>query len=245
MSIIAATSFATIVGLITQFKSERRAAADDEYQELLLWLENKHHNSVIAELGENHLLSSSIQNFLKLSHEEVVYKLDSLSYSITEIASQIEDFRDIASAAGIQAHPSDQLLFKKFLNILGSDTSSVYLLKNHDFCLEYCEEDIRPLFEFERLWGNAEYRFVNQDVDEAKENLRKVMGDFRSAVVCQTGLSSRASGWWTLIPDKYCTNHNRPKWLEEIIAKANDLAGKTYSEHQSFIRICREKIPQL
>ena len=43
-------SLATIVGLICNFKSERRASSDDEYKEFIGWLNTKQHKLVIEEI---------------------------------------------------------------------------------------------------------------------------------------------------------------------------------------------------
>ena len=57
----ASTAFASIIGLICNFKAERKIESDNEYQEFISWLQEKKHKSVIEEVESNHLLGLSIK----------------------------------------------------------------------------------------------------------------------------------------------------------------------------------------
>lgn len=117
-------AFATLVGLICNFKSERRAVSDDEYKEFSEWLDKHRHKKIIEELNNNHLLNLNVKSLLNQSHEVVVQKLNSLDFSITQLASQIDGLKDIAKAISPTAELSDQAL--KFLKLM--NTNSSYIL---------------------------------------------------------------------------------------------------------------------
>lgn len=65
-------SLATIIGLICNFKSERKSASNDEYQAFISWLSEKRHKSLIDELNDNYVLSLSIKGLLQQNHDVVV-----------------------------------------------------------------------------------------------------------------------------------------------------------------------------
>lgn len=130
--ITAAGSFATIVGLVSNFKSERRASSDDEYREFLEWLDAKNHSDTLRAINENRALSDSIDTLLKQNHEEVIAKLGALDDSLLLLASKIPDFRNISLAIAPTAEISNQAVSvlrqleqsggSKFLNNRGQTT---------------------------------------------------------------------------------------------------------------------------
>jgi len=93
-----ATTFAAIIGLISNFKSERRATVEDEYQGFLDWLGHKRHQAVLDEIASNHLLGLSIKNLLSQNHQQVMALLSSLNESVARIASHIQGLGPIAQA---------------------------------------------------------------------------------------------------------------------------------------------------
>lgn len=92
------TAFATIVGLLSCFKSERSASSNDEYQDFMAWLHEKQHFEVVESLSGNHDLMAATQALLSRNHQEVVASLNALDSSITTLASQISAFRGLAAA---------------------------------------------------------------------------------------------------------------------------------------------------
>lgn len=104
------TAFATIVGLLSCFKSERRASSNDEYQDFMAWLSEKHHLEVVESLTGNHDLMAATQALLSRNHEEVVASLNALDSSITTLASQMSAFRGLASAIAPGSQLSEQAI---------------------------------------------------------------------------------------------------------------------------------------
>ncbi|EGR2027043.1 hypothetical protein [Vibrio cholerae] len=103
-------SLATIVGLMCNFKSERRASSDDEYKEFVEWLDTKRHKSIVEELNSNHLLGLSIKSLLNQNHEVVVQKLSDLDGSLIRLASQIDGLKEVANAIAPNVDLSDQAI---------------------------------------------------------------------------------------------------------------------------------------
>lgn len=105
-----ATGFATIVGLLSNFKSERNSSSDDEYQEFKDWLLTKRHKDVLEELLSNHQLSKGIKLLLNQQHDVVLQKLAALDKTLILLSSSINGFKEITNAIAPNFALSDQAL---------------------------------------------------------------------------------------------------------------------------------------
>jgi hypothetical protein len=117
-----ATTFATFVGLLCNFKSEHKQASEDEYQEFIEWLRKKRHDRLIEEISSNHLLGLGIKSLLKQNHEAVMAKLTALDKVLLSIASTMEGMHEISDAISPQSKLSNQCvsILKQFEKSGGS-----------------------------------------------------------------------------------------------------------------------------
>ena len=120
-----ATTFATIIGLMSNFMAERRAVSDDEYKEFIAWLGDKRHKTIIEEINTNHLLGIGIKNLLKENQKTVISKLESLNESLLFMSSKIDGISEISHAISPNFEISDQAL--SFLKQLEASGGSVFL----------------------------------------------------------------------------------------------------------------------
>lgn len=154
--------FATIVGLICNYKSENRATSDDEYKVFVEWLDKKRHRDIIEELNSNHLLGLSLKNLLNKKSELIVNKLSKLDKSLVDLASQIDGFKDIATAVSKHEGLSDQSI--SILKQFHESGGSVFLEGKHMGGSDYHVID-----------GSSGYividepRFINDDLDKLCE----------------------------------------------------------------------------
>ena len=153
------TPFATIIGLICNFKSENRVASDDEYKQFVEWLDEKRHKKIISELNSNYLLGLSLKNLLNQNSQLVANKLSALDKSIIDIASQIDGFKDIAIAVSKHKGLSEQAvsILKQFSESKGSVFAELYYTTG---------------FYYHVMDGSGldividEPRFINDDLDQ-------------------------------------------------------------------------------
>ena len=103
----AATSFATIVGLLSNFKSERSGTQLSDFME---WLKDKRHEDVAQSIEQNQMLSIQLKSLLALNHQELVKRLDSLDSVLASVASHIEAFSSLATAVRSDSLLSDQVM---------------------------------------------------------------------------------------------------------------------------------------
>ncbi|MCT7945417.1 MULTISPECIES: hypothetical protein [Shewanella] len=89
-----ATSFSTIVGLLSNFKSERSGG---QLSEFITWLKEKHHEDVVSGIEQNQMLSRQLQSLLVLNHHDLVTRLDSLDMILASIATNIDTFSSLAT----------------------------------------------------------------------------------------------------------------------------------------------------
>ncbi len=108
-----AESFAVIVGLIGQYRSERSNQSQLEYNDFMEWLANANHTAVKDLLELNTNATIYIKALLNQDHEIFKEKLDKIDAAVTAFASTLEDFSSLA-----QAINPDKILSPQAINIL-------------------------------------------------------------------------------------------------------------------------------
>lgn len=102
-----ATTFATIVGLLSSFKSERSSTDLSEFME---WLEEKHHETIATFIRSNENLETNLRAILNTNHEVLVERLQRLDVLISSVAGQIDEFSGLAKAVYRESIFSDQAI---------------------------------------------------------------------------------------------------------------------------------------
>ncbi|MGI3105793.1 hypothetical protein ACRTEQ_23520 [Vibrio alginolyticus] len=113
---ILSTTFATIVGLLCNFKSERKSASDDEYKEFIEWLSKKRHDKVREGIESNMQLSVSLKVLLKSNHDDLVNRLSNIDKSLMLLTSKSVGFESVSNAIDPTFELSEQSisLLKQF-----------------------------------------------------------------------------------------------------------------------------------
>lgn len=109
-ALTSATTFASIVGLLSNFKSERKSASDDEYKEFILWLSDKRHKSLLNEISSNHMLGLGIKSLLSQNHDAVLQKLSALDETLLILSASIGGFKEISDAIAPNSELSEQAI---------------------------------------------------------------------------------------------------------------------------------------
>lgn len=98
-------SFATVVGLISQYRAERGAKAQLEFNDFMEWLAKANHSETKGLLELNTDATIYIKALLNEDHKIFKEKLDKIDAAITSFASSIEGFDKLA----IAINPSNTL----------------------------------------------------------------------------------------------------------------------------------------
>jgi hypothetical protein len=88
-----AGTFATIVGLLSNYKAERSGGRLDEF---IVWLKERHQEQLASSIENSAELSTTITSILAINHEELVKRLSSMNEEIVRIGSKIEGFAELA-----------------------------------------------------------------------------------------------------------------------------------------------------
>ena len=105
-----AGSFATIVGLLCNYKGERRNKEDAQLSDFLLWLENSHHNEIKDLIAGNTNICSGIENILKQNHNDLIKTMTEIDNALASFASKVESFSALALAVKPDAELSKQAM---------------------------------------------------------------------------------------------------------------------------------------
>ena len=156
-----ATSFATIVGLLSNFKNERFGTQLSEFIE---WLQEKRHEDVALSIERNQSLAIQLKSLLSLNHQELVKRLDALDAVLSSVASHVEAFSNLATSVRPNSILSDQAIsiIKQFVasgaqefwehKVLGPGGTSYHLMGSSSGKLEiaeprFVEDDLNTLVE--------------------------------------------------------------------------------------------------
>jgi len=158
-ALTAATTFASIVGLLSNFKSERKSASDDEYQEFVQWLSDKRYKSLLDEITSNHLLGLGIKSLLSQNHDVVLQKLSALDETLLMLSSSIDGFKEISNAIAPNSELSEQAISildqlnnsgGSFFQELKMLTDTTFYIMGASGCIEiteprFIEDDLNQL----------------------------------------------------------------------------------------------------
>ncbi len=108
--ITASTTFATIVGLIGQFRSERASSDSKEFKDFELWLESNRQTELITSLKENVSAIEGIKELLLEDKDVLLNRLEALDSALTAFASNVRGFSKIAEAINPEAVLSEQAI---------------------------------------------------------------------------------------------------------------------------------------
>ncbi len=153
-----AGAFATIIGLLCNFKSERKGKKLDEF---ILWLKEKHHEDIISYIQSQDAVTNEITTLLAREHEEVISRLDQLDAIISTIAAHLNQLPALA----ISIHPH-ALISNQAFSVLKQlvKSGAKYLLEDKSLRGEY---SVKYLL-MEGARGEIkcdEPRFIEDDVE--------------------------------------------------------------------------------
>lgn len=100
-----AGAFATIVGLLSNFKSERSSA---DLGQFILWLKEKRHEDVVARIASNQAVLKQLTEILSTNHDVLLERFGVLDQLLSSAAARVEGFSGLAHAMHPQSSISDQ-----------------------------------------------------------------------------------------------------------------------------------------
>lgn len=153
---LTATSFATIVSLIGQFRSERSTKRDADAKDFLGWLLAHNHREIKARLETNRRSLAGLEELLEQRQDDLLTQLRLLDEALARIASGLQPFSSL-----VQALKPEGLLSEQARNLLRqtdeAKASGFVLVETYD----------GPLLQFLDATGSidlTEERFLKDDL---------------------------------------------------------------------------------
>ena len=121
--------FATLVGLLSVFKQERKDAKAATAQEFMGWLEAHRHQEIKDVIAQSHHLTAELDKLLHEDTQEILAKLSAMDSVLATIASRVESFQGIVHILNPSAVLSEQALH--FLQALVNSQSEEIAVFRH------------------------------------------------------------------------------------------------------------------
>jgi len=86
-------AFATIVGLLSNFKAERSGS---DLSDFMQWLNEQHQEHMVQAISQNKDLSTELSTLLAIKHDELMAKITAINEQISCVAMQIDGFSGLA-----------------------------------------------------------------------------------------------------------------------------------------------------
>lgn len=153
-----ASTFASIVGLICNFKQEKKDQKSSKSRDFLDWLEYHRYHKLKEQISRSHDLLRAIEELLKQDYKLIIERLNQIDNILASLASHIEGMQGLINVLKPQALLSDQVInilrqlvnsnFKEFGRIETSDGIYLTFLGGDDLEIKeprFLDDDLNSL----------------------------------------------------------------------------------------------------
>lgn len=105
-----ASTFATLVSLLGQFKSGRDTASGNSYDEFMQWLATNNHSELKSLVEANHATTIGIKAILHQNQEWLKDSLERIDNALAAVTSSMEGFSDLGRSLRPDAVLSEQAI---------------------------------------------------------------------------------------------------------------------------------------
>ena len=129
------TTLASLVGLICNFKQEKKDQKELSSKEFVEWLEFHKHRDLKNLILHTHNLSSEIDSLLKQNHELILTKLNKIDDILAFLLSHFKGLQGIVQLLKPNSQLSDQAIsiLRQFVNS-NSDEFGI-IINGREYCL--------------------------------------------------------------------------------------------------------------
>jgi hypothetical protein len=136
---------------------------------------------------------------------------------------------------------SDYKLLEKFLVNFPSSSNSIVLLETHDFGSPFNNQYLDDINKFLHIWNGAEYKFMDEEIEEKKDilynNIKKFISKISSSTTPMSG-----GDFSSVTPDHLRGTGSLPQWIKTEIKEINDLASNAFKSHQELISFAKNNL---
>jgi hypothetical protein len=152
-----ASAFATIIGLISNFRQEKGAGEALNHQKFIEWLEYHRHEEIKNLICNTAALRGEVDNLLRADHAVIIEKLDAVSATLATLMSQVTEFRGLALTMMPGAELSDQAI-EVLRQLVNSDSQYIIYMDFDAGCVLQLQKGDQV--------GFTEPRFLKDDLDK-------------------------------------------------------------------------------
>ncbi|HHQ6565618.1 hypothetical protein ABQ366_15185 [Serratia fonticola] len=165
--------------------------------------------------------------------------------SIQLAIAQVNAIRDVESDKRAHADKkekqnTDKELFKKFISEFGSESKSIYLLKNHNFGAPFYYKDPDEIVNFVEQWGKSENMFLDPEIEAKKSEFWIACSDFWLLLAANS--HNILDGTRKCVIPNIYRHGNLPNEILMKYMEINAKASLLYNMHQEFVAFCRQKL---
>jgi hypothetical protein len=157
-ALTAATSFATLVGLLCNFRQEKGNSESLDHRKFIEWLEYHRHEELKNLIVNTTAWRTEVDNLLRSDHATMFQKLDRIGEILVGLMSRLDDFKGLALAVAPNAELSDQSIsiLRQFVQS-GAD---------YFFYLNYGGDQFSLGIPNGNQFEVTEMRFIGDDLDK-------------------------------------------------------------------------------
>jgi hypothetical protein len=108
--ITASTTFATIVGLVCNFRSERGDREALSHREFIEWLEYHRHEQIKEIICNTLHLQTEVDQLLRANHAEILQAVNRANVLLTDVLARLDAFAPLANRIAPARNVSDQAI---------------------------------------------------------------------------------------------------------------------------------------
>jgi hypothetical protein len=103
-----ASAFATLIGLLCNYRQEQGAREALNHQKFVEWLEYHRHEEIKNLICSTATLRGEVDQLLRADHDLILEKLDAVNTALASLMSQVVEFRGLSMTMLPEAELSDQ-----------------------------------------------------------------------------------------------------------------------------------------
>lgn len=103
-----ATTLATLVSLICNFRQERGARDEATHTDFMEWLSNHRHNEIRDLIANTYHLQTEVDDLLRADHTKLLLEVERANSVLADVLRRLDDFRGIVDVIRPATIVSDQ-----------------------------------------------------------------------------------------------------------------------------------------
>jgi hypothetical protein len=183
----------------------------------------------------NNLILLCPNHHTEIDKNEYNWSIEKLHQQKSKHEKWVNDSLNISSPPQQKLHKHDKKLYKQFLNTLPSK-GSIQFIYEHNFHYEFKQSRLEELFSFSEEWDNAEFEFINEELEQIRNKLLILINEF----LYKLGNSVRPlhiNELYTIFPMSISRGDKLPENLRIEIQSINLYGDPIYETHQKLVRL--------